>query len=222
MAYYTGIARNTKDLDIFLRPGDRDRALTTLTAAGYCTEFFYEFWIAKALCGESFIDILYNSGNGQCVVDEAWFEHSTEMDVLGYPTRLVPAEEQLWSKAFVQDRDRFDGADVHHLILSCGEQFDWRRLLWRFEGHEHVLLAQLVLFQYAFPSEKRCVPDWVMDQLIRTVRDEPIWEEKVCRGTHVSQLGYLPDVLEAGYADARVRPWGPLTEEERRQLPGMK
>jgi len=29
---------------------------------GYRTEYFYRFWIAKALCGESFIDILYNSG----------------------------------------------------------------------------------------------------------------------------------------------------------------
>src|SRR5947208_2050291 len=69
MAHYTGIARNTKDLDLFVRPGDRDRTLTTLTAAGHRTEFFYPFWIAKALEGDSFIDILYNSGNGLCPVD---------------------------------------------------------------------------------------------------------------------------------------------------------
>ena len=72
MAYYTGIARNTKDLDLFIRPQDRDRTLTTLTAAGYRTEFFYPFWIAKALCGEAFIDLLYNSGNGLCPVDDDW------------------------------------------------------------------------------------------------------------------------------------------------------
>ena len=222
MAYYTGIARNTKDLDIFLRPSDRDRALTTLAAAGYRTEFFYEFWIAKALSGDAFMDILYSSGNGLCVVDDAWFEHATEMDILDYPTRLVPAEEQLWSKAFVQDRDRFDGADVHHLILSYGDVFDWRRLLSRFRGHEHVLLSHLVMFHYAFPSEKRCVPEWVMDRLFETVRTEPVWEEKVVRGTNVSQLGYLPDVSENGYADGRVRPWGPVSEDEVRQLPGMQ
>src|SRR3982751_2404295 len=59
VAYYTGIARNTKDLDLFVRPADRDRLHTTLTAMGYKTEFFYPFWIAKVLEGESFIDILY-------------------------------------------------------------------------------------------------------------------------------------------------------------------
>src|SRR4051812_27643507 len=49
MAYYTGIARNTKDLDLFIRPADRDRTLETLAKAGNRTEFFYPFWIAKAL-----------------------------------------------------------------------------------------------------------------------------------------------------------------------------
>src|SRR5437764_13846060 len=74
MAYYTGIARNTKDLDVFLKPEDRDRALNTLAARGYRTEFFYPFWIAKAIepKTEAFIDILYSSGNGICKVDDDW------------------------------------------------------------------------------------------------------------------------------------------------------
>src|SRR5437879_13231312 len=64
MAYYTGIARNTKDLDLFIKPEDRDRTLTTLTAAGYRTEFFFPFWIATAFCGDELIDLLYDSGIG--------------------------------------------------------------------------------------------------------------------------------------------------------------
>ena len=96
MAYYTGIARNTKDLDLFIKPEDRDRTLTTLTAAGYRTEFFFPFWIAKAFCGDAFIDLLYNSGNGLCMVDDEWIGHGAESDVLGYRTSLVslthPAE----------------------------------------------------------------------------------------------------------------------------------
>src|SRR5947207_12567783 len=76
MAHYTGIARNTKDLDIFIRPGDRDHCLRILADAGYKTEFFYPFWISKALQGEAFIDILYNSGNGLCIVDDDWFNYS--------------------------------------------------------------------------------------------------------------------------------------------------
>ena len=135
MAYYTGIARNTKDLDLFVRPADRDRLLTTLTALGYKTEFFYPFWIAKVLDGEAFIDVLYNSGNGVCVVDDEWFTHATEGTILGVPVRLCPAEEMIWSKGFIMERERYDGADIAHLLRARADQLNWRRLLRRFRPH---------------------------------------------------------------------------------------
>jgi hypothetical protein len=220
MAHYTGIRRATKDLDIFVKAADRDRTLTTLTAAGYRTEFFYPFWISKALHGEAFIDILYNSGNGLCPVDDDWFRYSRSIDVHGYATRLVPPEEQLWSKAFVQDRDRFDGADVIHLILRHGEHFDWRRLLRRFSGgHERVLLAHLLLFGYVYPSKRECVPTWVLDQLNAIVRDEPEEDRPICRGANVAQRGYGPVIRERGYIDGRLIPFGPLRKDEIEQLP---
>lgn len=219
MAYFTGIRRHTKDLDLLVRPADRDRTLTTLTAAGYRTEFFYPFWIAKALSGESFIDILYNSGNGLSPIDDEWFTHSVESNVLGYRARLAPAEEQLWMKAFVMDRDRFDGADVNHLILGRGRKLDWPRLLRRFAGHERVLLAHLMLFGYAYPCERDCVPQWVVKRLEEIVRDEPKVREKVCRGTFIAQKGYGVALNEWGFRDARLKPHGPLTPEEVAQLP---
>lgn len=220
MVHYTGIARSTKDLDLFIRPADRDRALTTLTAAGYRTEFFYPFWIAKALEGDAFIDLLYNSGNGLSPVDDLWFSNAVEVELLGHRTRLCPAEEQLWSKAFVQDRDRYDGADVAHLVLRWGHRFDWKRLLSRFEGHEGVLLAHLILFGYVYPSERQIVPTWVMEHLQQAAAGEPAPKAKICRGTFISQRGYLPDVHEFGFIDGRLRPYGPLTQAEIGQLPG--
>ena len=219
MAHYTGIARNTKDLDIFVRPADRDRTLTTLTAAGFKTEFFYPFWIAKALHGDSFIDILYRSGNGLCCVDDDWFEYAVPLEVHGYPTRACPAEEQLWSKAFVQDRDRFDGADVAHLLLARGPQFDWQRLLRRFEGHEAVLLAHLTLFDYIYPSERDRVPRWVVQQIRDMVDNAPIDDQNICRGPFIAQKSYWIDVNEWGFIDGRLQPWGPLTQDEIDQLP---
>ena len=219
VVHYTGIARNTKDLDLFVRPADRDRTLTTLTAAGYRTEFFYPFWIAKALCGESFIDILYNSGNGLNPVDNEWLANALPMEVLGYPTRLIPAEEQLWSKAFVQDRDRFDGSDVLHLFLCQGPKLDWRRLLRRFAGHERVLLAHLILFGYVYPSQQDCIPAWVLKRVQETVANEKPPPGKVCRGPFIAQKSYTTDIREWGMIDARLKPLGPLTPDEVAQLP---
>jgi hypothetical protein len=220
MAYYTGIARNTKDLDIFVREADHKPILKTLAKAGYRTEYFYPFWIAKALSGDSFIDILYNSGNGLCPVDDDWFRHAIPAEVLGYKTRLVPPEEQLFSKAFVQDRDRFDGADVNHLVLACGGEFDWKRLLNRFGPHKRVLLAHLVLFGYAYPTERDRVPKWVMDHLIKALDENPCPPgRQVCYGPNISQRGYLPDVNEWKWLDGRIKPHGPLTRSEVAQLP---
>jgi hypothetical protein len=221
MAYYTGIARNTKDLDIFIRPQDRDRCLQILAGAGCRTEFFYPFWIAKAIDPktQAFIDILYNSGNGLCPVDDEWLNRSMPIEIHGYPTRLVPAEEQLWSKAFVQDRDRFDGADVIHLILCRGRHFDWPRLLRRFQGHERVLMAHIILFGYAYPNEREIVPGWVMRELRSKIDDESFPTTQLCRGTFLAHRGYGTAVREWGYTDARLSPFGPLTHEELAQLP---
>jgi len=220
MAYYTGIARNTKDLDLFIRLKDRDRALRVLANVGYRTEFFYEFWIAKALSGEAFVDILYNSGNGLCPVDDDWFKFGVDQEVLGYPTRLVPAEEQLWSKAFVQDRDRYDGADVAHLLLARADKMDWKRLVRRFERHERVLLAHLILFGYIYPREKLAIPGWVMEHLMNAIKHENAGTgQPVCFGTNISQKGYGTALREWGFVDGRLKPNGPLSEEQVRQLP---
>ena len=220
MAYYTGIQRNTKDLDIFMKPEDHERALEVLGAAGYHTEYFYPFWIAKALSGEAFMDIIYNSGNGICRVDEEWIKNAIPYEVLGYSTRLTPAEEQLWSKAFVMDRDRFDGGDVIHLILGRGQEMDWERLVCRFRGHERVLLAHLMLFGYVYPCDWDKVPEWVVARLQQAVQHEPEPDVNLCRGANLAHGGsYGTALREWGYVDARLKPHGTLTQDQINQLP---
>ena len=49
----------------------------------------------------------------------------------GFRSRSRRAEETLWSKAFVMERERYDGADVAHLILAHGERLDWDTPVWR-------------------------------------------------------------------------------------------
>jgi len=41
----------------------------------------------------------------------------------------------IWSKAFIMERDRYDGADIAHIIRTCGKGLDWSRLLHRFGSH---------------------------------------------------------------------------------------
>lgn len=91
----------------------------------------------------------------------------------GVRVQLTPPEELIRSKAFVQERERFDGADVLHLVRHVGESLDWPRLLARFGPHWRVLLSHLVLFGFAYPSQRHQIPQWVMTALTRRLLDEP-------------------------------------------------
>lgn len=219
MTHYTGIVRHTKDLDVFVRASDRDRALETLAEGGYRTEITWPHFLGKALCGDAFVDVIYSSANGLCPVDDDWMAHAEHGLVLGIEAPICPVEEMIWQKGFVQDRDRYDGADVAHLILARGDTMDWLRLIRRFRDHERVLMAHLLLFGYAYPSQRNQIPGWVMDDLIVKIRAEPPFDDAVCRGTYLAIRQYLPDVTAWGYEDARLRPAGPLTAEEIRTLP---
>src|SRR5712692_6569929 len=166
-ARYTRIERHTKDLDVFVRAADFERTLAALDEAGYQTEIPFPHWLGKAHCGDYFVDVIYSSGNGIARVDDEWFAHATHDEVFDLPVRLCPAEEMIWSKAFVQERERFDGADVAHLLREVGPSLDWPRLLMRFGDYWRVLLSHLILFGFIYPDKRQNVPAWVMDELIR-------------------------------------------------------
>lgn len=215
--HQAGIDKSTKDLDLFARPGDVQRLLEACATAGYETELVFSHWLAKIRSPEGFIDVIFRSGNGVAVVDDDWFAHAISGEVLTVPVKIAPAEETVWSKAFVMERERYDGADVSHLILAVGERLDWNRLLTRFGPHWRVLLSHLVLFGFIYPTARSRVPSWVMQDLLRRLDGELELSEEgdpVCYGTLLSWSQYLGDVLGGTFRDARVRPFGNMSAEE--------
>src|SRR3954465_2754622 len=77
-ACFTGIRRNTKDLDLFIRRADYERVSQLMRDHGWTTDMAYPHWLAKVYCGEDFIDLIFNSGNGVTPVDERWFRHNSQ------------------------------------------------------------------------------------------------------------------------------------------------
>ena len=214
---YTGLSRKTKDFDVFVMRADVERALDAFRAAGYRAEFTFPHWLGKAFEGDEFIDVIHSSGNGIAPVDELWFEHAREGVVFDRKVRLAPPEESIWSKAYIMERERYDGADVAHLIEAMGSEMDWRRLVGRFGEHWRVLYAHLVLVGYIYPGRRDVIPAWVMrtlsDRLNAEINDVPL-ETDVCRGTVLSRAQYLSDVTGKDLADGRLMPWGLMTAEE--------
>ena len=213
---FTGIERALKDFDIFVRPEDRERALDDLSKIGYQTEIVFPHWLAKATCGQHYIDVIFNSGNGIGGVDDEWFRHAIEDEFLGVPIKLCPIEETIWSKAFVMERERYDGADVAHLFLARGGELNWLRLLRRFGPYWRLLLSHVILFGFIYPGERLPMPEWIIDDLLQRLRDEmtaPAQPAPVCQGTLLSREQYLVD-LRRGYQDARLVPMGTMTETD--------
>jgi hypothetical protein len=216
LEHYTTIARWTKDLDIFVLPRDVVGCLDALTEAGFKTKVAFPHWLAKAYAGRDFIDVIFSSGNGIAEVDEEWMAHATPGRVLGLPVPLCPVEEMIWSKAFVAERERYDGADIAHLLRACHGQLDWERLVGRFGAHWRVLLSHLMLFEFVYPSEPAPEARGWARELARRLEEAggaPETSERICQGTLLSRAQYLPDVVAWGYLDARRRPHGRMSEE---------
>jgi Nucleotidyl transferase of unknown function (DUF2204) len=203
---YAGVSRRTKDFDLYLRPQHVDLALDALKQAGYKTEKTFPHWLAKAGRARDRIDLIFRAGNGLCEVDDSWFKRARDDQLLDLHVKLCAPEEMIWMKAYIMERERFDGADIAHILKSCAEQLDWSHLVRRFGPDWRVLLSHLVLFGYIYPSERRRIPPAVMDDLMTRLRKEARApsRERLCRGTLLSRKQYLVDVEEWGFRDARL------------------
>lgn len=201
---YTGITRASKDLDVFCKPGDCPRILGHFRDLGYSIGVEDERWIGKVYQDPYFFDVIFASWHGTMPVSDAWFEHAQPVEVFGTAVRMVAPTELIWSKAFVQLRHRYDGADIVHVILKQHDRIDWRRLLAYMDLHWEVLLMHLLNFRWIYPSERDHVPRWLMDELLDRLRrqlDLPPPVVKICRGRMFSQIDYETAVQEWGFGD---------------------
>lgn len=218
---YTGIIRPTKDLDVFVRQADAVPLLEALSKAGYETELRFPHWLGKAWKDDASIDVIFSSGNGICTVDDSWFEHAPSSQVLGLETLLTPAEEMIWSKAFVMERNRYDGADIAHLLRAQARALDWARLLARFDRHWRVLFSHVVLFGFIYPEQRLRVPDWFMREMLRRMERDMLAlpaDRRVCQGTLLSWSQYLVHIERGEYEDARHPPRGDLSHADTRRM----
>jgi predicted nucleotidyltransferase len=217
-ACYTGIRRSTKDLDLFILRHDYERIAQLMQQHGWRTELSYPHWLAKVYDGQEFIDLIFNSGNGLTAVDARWFHGNCHAEILGVPLLVANVEDCVLSKAFIMERERYDGGDIAHLLQASAERLDWAGLLERFGPHWRVLLAHLTLFGYIYPGERHRIPVEVVARLIGRLTDElrepPPSSENVCAGTLLSREQYLHDVEQRGYVDGRLTPASGMTAQD--------
>jgi hypothetical protein len=201
---HTGIVRPTKDLDVFCKAGDYPKILAFFQARGYRTDVEDERWIAKVWQGEYFFDVIFAMSNGVAPITAEWFGGDERINVYGTNARITPPTELILSKMFIQDRYRYDGADVTHVLYRAHDRIDWTKLLRYMEPHWEVLLTHLLNFRFVYPSERNRVPRWLMEELTERLQAQlslPPARVRVCRGRLFSPRDYVTDITEWGFAD---------------------
>lgn len=202
---YTGIYRETKDLDLFFEPGRVVEAAEVLKAAGFETRLEQVHWLGKAFKDGVQIDLIYGIGNGLFLIDEGWYRNSRPGLLAATAVRVAPPEELIFHRLFISERHRWDMSDVAHLMLMRGHELDWKRLVQRTGDHWRLLLAQIVLFDYVYPGYRDRVPEDIRIALLQRAQTEMQLDDNAAfRGTLLSRFSFSIDVNEWGLRDLRT------------------
>jgi len=207
---YTGIWRDTKDLDLFLPAEEAVRALHLLQGANFQTEIADAVWLAKAWRDGFFVDLITGMSNAVVCVDASWIHRALRTNIFGVSVRVLQPEELIASKIFVTRRERFDAADICHVIYGTRGSMDWKRLLGLLGEHWQMLLWHLVLYHYIYPADTSAVPEEVWEELLQRFKVELAHPNKALefRGSLIDEMMFAIDVSEWGRRD--------ILEEQRR------
>jgi len=197
---HTGIFRSTKDLDIFLPAESASGALGDLKRKGFHCEVCDPVWLAKVHRDGYFVDLITGMSNGVITVDDTWIEGAQPANILGVRTQILAAEELMASKLFVTRRERFDGADIAHVIYALQGKLDWGRVLALAGEHWELVLWNLILFRYVYPAQTKYIPESVWKDLLRRVAEQDRVPSQTAkfRGSLVDDAMFAIDVEEWG------------------------
>jgi hypothetical protein len=200
---HTGICRYTKDLDIFLTPENVRVALEHLHSRGFECEVRDPVWLAKAHRDGFFVDLITGMSNAAIVLDDSWVRRARPAVIHGVQTRVLAPEELLSSKLFVTRRERFDGADIAHVIYGTRGKLDWARVLQLAGDHWEILLWALLLFRYVYPAQTHYVPRAIWQDLLRHFSEAISQHDPNAqfRGSLVDDNMFAIDVKEWGMED---------------------
>ena len=211
---HTGICRDTKDLDVFLTSENAALALHYLREDGFQCEVRNPIWLFKAHRDAFYVDLITGMSNAAIVVDDCWIKRAQPAIIHTVQTRVLAAEELIASKLFIARRERFDGADIAHVIFGTRGKLDWQRVLRLVGEHWEILLWALVLFRYVYPAQTRYVPSELWRDLVSRFRDAVSHSDPAAsfRGSLVDDKQFAIDVNEWGlenvvqeYRDRRMK-----------------
>lgn len=158
-----GRPRSTTDIDIFIRPEDRERTLRALEGAGFSTQKTDPMWLYKAFKENILVDIIFKS-KGEIYLDPQMLHRRTMAEFHGKKLWLVSPEDLVIIKALAHS-EATPGHWHDALALLSYADIDWDYLLHRARKAPRRVLSLLLYAQ----SNDLWVPDAVVNHLYEDV-----------------------------------------------------
>lgn len=156
LGIYTGHWRNTKDLDLYILPKHRRKAIQVFSEAGlsdfHCKTPYDRKWIYRAWSGDAVVDAIWAMANLRAEVDEEWITSGPVATYDGIQVRFLPPEELIWSKLYVLQRERCDWPDIFNMLYATAQYLDWDRLVHRLGDDVPLLRGVVDVFRWLCPS----------------------------------------------------------------------
>jgi hypothetical protein len=138
--------------------------------------------------------------NAVIVVDDSWMQRAQSAVIAGVRSQIISAEDLIASKLFVTRRERFDGADIAHIIYRTRGQLDWKRIFDLVGEHWEMVLWALVLFRYVYPAHSGFVP-------------APLWQDLLSRYMHLVQhpdphAAFRGSLIDENMFSIDLKDWG--------------
>jgi predicted nucleotidyltransferase len=163
-AYTHARPRVTQDIDLFIRPGDVDRVLDALAAAGFEVAPHDPMWLAKAWKRGVLVDVIFRSTGG-IYLDDEMLRRTWPAEYKGVTIPLVAAEDLLVIKALTAAEDNPQHwYDAMAIISRC--ELDWEYLVHRAHQTGTRRILSLLLFA---ESSDLLVPSTVVQALFEAV-----------------------------------------------------
>jgi hypothetical protein len=201
---YTGISRQSKDLDLFCHSSDYMKILDLFASKGFKTSVPDERWLAKIFKRSHEVDIIFGLIGPMSAIGDEWFKEKRIEELFGMKVPILAPTEVIWAKTIVQGRIKNDMADIMHVILKRNKEIDWKRLLSHMGQYWEMLLIIILYFRFVYPSEREVIPRDVFDDLLERLRHQmqlPTLDKKISRGRLLSRADYEIDVKEWGFED---------------------
>jgi hypothetical protein len=182
---YSGHWRETKDIDFYILPNDRERFQHILSQAeltDYYDHLPYDRgWIYRSFHDRIIVDVIWSMANYNSAVDDLWLERGPAVEVRGEIFRIVPREEMIWAKLYVLQRDRCDWPDVVNMICAKPSLVDWEYLTNRLRGDVPLLWGALMVCNWVSPGILAELPSAMVARMYKGgLTEQPVNQRPRC------------------------------------------